>query len=120
FLLATGHILFDRGPLLRWSDAVENSVPEPFVLIHPDDARKAGLAHGQLVRIESSRVVEGAGIERIAHVSDRIVPGVVWAPLNLGGDQVTALFEEPGVLPRVRVAAADSAPALTPTDSHES
>ncbi|MBN1657369.1 MAG: NADH-quinone oxidoreductase subunit NuoG [Anaerolineae bacterium] len=111
-ILVIGHVLFDQGPLLRWSDAIEKSVPEPFVLVHPDDARKAGVVNGQVVRVESPHSVPGAEpIDRVAQVSDGVVPGVVWAPLNLGDELVIALFEKAGALPWVRIAAVDPVPA---------
>ena len=52
-------------------------------------------------------------------VSDRVMPGVVWAPVNLG-DELVRLFDEPGVLPRVRVVAADRVAAATADNSQES
>ncbi len=50
--------------------------PEPYAVLHPDDAAARGIADGGLVRIHNQR---GAFTVR-AHVSDDTMPGVVVAP----------------------------------------
>ncbi|OGI47409.1 MAG: nitrate reductase [Candidatus Muproteobacteria bacterium RBG_16_65_34] len=57
---------------------------EPYVEIHPDDARPLGLAEGTLARIES---VWGRASARV-RVADSVRPGTVFAPMHWN-DQFT-------------------------------
>lgn len=75
---------------------------EPFLDLHADDAHAAGVADGQLVRIRSRR---GAAHLRV-RVSDRVAPGVAFAPFHWGD-----LHLEAGRLPLNGVVS----PALDPT-----
>jgi anaerobic selenocysteine-containing dehydrogenase len=56
--------------------------PEPWVLIHPDDAASRGISQGDWVRIRSPR----SSVEMKATVSDRAMPGVV-SPSGCWGEQ---------------------------------
>jgi predicted molibdopterin-dependent oxidoreductase YjgC len=53
--LITGRLLYDRGTLLRRSAWIQKLVPEAFVLVHPSDAEKLGLADGDPVSVVSAR-----------------------------------------------------------------
>jgi len=53
------------------------------LLIHPDDARAAGLADGKLARVSS----ESGSLEVAVEVSDEMMPGVVSLPHGWGHDK---------------------------------
>jgi len=53
------------------------------LLIHPDDAGRAGITDGSLARVSS----EAGSIEVAAEVSDEMMPGVVCLPHGWGHDQ---------------------------------
>jgi anaerobic selenocysteine-containing dehydrogenase len=56
--------------------------PDPFVVIHPDDAAPRGISDGSLARLFNPR---GACVLR-AHVSDDTTRGVVVAPMGWWGE----------------------------------
>ncbi len=68
FLLSTGRILFHwhGGTLSRRSPGLDVIAPEAEVEIHPGDAGKLGIVHGDLVRVRSRRgeVVAAARVTR--------------------------------------------------------
>jgi NADH-quinone oxidoreductase chain G len=99
FRLATGPLFYDRGPHLKWSEILDAVVPAPFVMIHPADAQRAGAGDGDTVTLLSP----AGRVERVLQVSDRVMPGVLFAPLEMGGAPLSTLAEEPGILPRVRI-----------------
>jgi anaerobic selenocysteine-containing dehydrogenase len=53
------------------------------LLIHPDDARRAGVADGALARVES----EAGRVDVLVQVSDEMMPGVVCLPHGWGHDK---------------------------------
>lgn len=65
--------------------------------LHPDDARRVGVASGDMVRIESRVGV----IEVVAEVTDSLMPGVVSVPHGWGhgvpGTRMSVAAEKPGV-----------------------
>lgn len=66
----------------------------PTVRLHPDDAKAAGLAHGQVVKVQAS---DGTATLPVA-IDDRVAPGSVWiesghgatAPIGAGRVKVVA------------------------------
>jgi len=52
--------------------------PEPFVVLHPDDAARRGVGDGALVRVFNDR----GAFEILARVSDDARPGVLVAPMG--------------------------------------
>jgi len=52
--------------------------PEPFVVLHPDDAAARGIADGELVRVFNDR----GAFEVVVHVSDDTRAGVAVAPMG--------------------------------------
>ncbi len=58
--------------------ALAEAEPEPFVEIHPDDAARLGIDHGELARIETER---GAMIAR-ARVSAKTRVGSLFVPIH--------------------------------------
>ncbi|MDW5594021.1 molybdopterin-dependent oxidoreductase [Conexibacter stalactiti] len=103
-VLTTGRVAGQWHTMTRTgkSPALLAEEPEPFVELHADDAHAAGLADGQLARVRSRR---GTTHLRV-RVSDRVAPGVAFAPFHWGG-----LHLEAGHLPLNGV----TSPALDPT-----
>lgn len=103
-VLSTGRLASQWHTMTRTgkSAALLAEEPEPFVELHPADARAAGVRDGQLVRLVSRR---GAAHAR-ARCSDRVEPGVAWAPFHWG-----ELHLEPGRSPVNAI----TSPALDPT-----
>jgi NADH-quinone oxidoreductase chain G len=98
-ILITGRSFYDRGTLLRRSEWIQKLVPEAFVLIHPVDAGNLGLADG-----DQASVVSATGrLGLTVRVSDDIVPGVAFAPLNLSDAPLSVLAADHRTLPRVRI-----------------
>jgi NADH-quinone oxidoreductase chain G len=98
-VLVTGRLLYDRGTLLGHSERIQHLVPEAYVVIHPADAEKLGVAEGDDVS-----VVSGHGrLGLAARVSDEIAPGSVFAPLNLSVAPLSVLFEHRSRWPHVRI-----------------
>jgi predicted molibdopterin-dependent oxidoreductase YjgC len=98
-VLATGHVLYDRGTLLRHSDTIQGLVPTAFVQIHPADAERFGLIDGE----EVSVVSEVGAMHLLLRVSDGVAQGTAFVPWNLSELPVSALFADPGLRPRVRI-----------------
>jgi predicted molibdopterin-dependent oxidoreductase YjgC len=97
--LVTGKLLYDQGTLLRRSERIQTLVPKAYVMIHPSDAEKLEMADG-----DTASVVSQAGrLELVVKVSEEVVPGVVFAPLNLSDAPLSVLFADRWSLPRVRI-----------------
>ena len=60
--------------------------PEPLLEIHPDDAKRFGVMHGELAAVSSRR---GSVTAKVL-VSDRIRPGSVFLPMHWGFSQESA------------------------------
>jgi len=67
------------------------------LLIHPDDARRSGVADGRLARVSS----EAGTVEVSVEVSDEMMPGVVSLPHGWGhdkeGTRMAVARDHPGV-----------------------
>jgi NADH-quinone oxidoreductase chain G len=97
--LVTGQLLYDRGTLLRCSERIQKLVPDAFVMIHPAEAEKLDLADGDQVSVISTH----GRLAFALRVSDEVVPGIVFAPLNLSDAPLSVLFADRCTLPRVRI-----------------
>jgi NADH-quinone oxidoreductase subunit G len=97
--LVTGRLLYDRGPRLRRAGRIQNLVPDGYVMLHPADARKLGLADGDDVSVISAH----GQLDSRAAVSDEIVPGVAFAPCNLETAPLSTLYADRWSLPQVTV-----------------
>jgi ferredoxin-nitrate reductase len=88
-VLTTGRVAHQWHTMTRTGKAPDllAAEPEPFVELHPDDARCAGVTDGQRVRLRSRH---GRATVR-ARVGDRVAPGVAFAPFHWG-----ALHLDPG------------------------
>jgi predicted molibdopterin-dependent oxidoreductase YjgC len=86
--LVAGRLLYDRGTLLQRSERIQKLAPDAFVIIHPADAEKLDLVDGDAVSLVSSEGRLGSCVR----VSDEIVPGVAFAPLNLSDAPLSVLY----------------------------
>ena len=97
--LVTGRQLYDRGTLLRYSEHIQNLVPEAFVMVHPSTAERLRLADG-----DDASVVSATGrLALTVKVSDKVVPGIAFAPWNLSTAPLSVLFADRWTLPQVRI-----------------
>ena len=82
--LTAFHAFFDEGQALP---TLAKANPGPQLWIHPQDARKRQIASGTPIVIANQR----GQFEAIAHVTDDILPGVVWMRDGWSGvNQVTS------------------------------
>jgi assimilatory nitrate reductase catalytic subunit len=83
YVLTTGRNMqqYQSGNQTRRVRALAVALPEPRVEIHPDLARRHGIADGDLVELRSRR---GAAVLR-ARLSDGIRPDTVFAPFHWPG-----------------------------------
>ncbi len=98
-ILATGRTLYDQGTLTKRSAQVQNLVPAAFVMINPRDAKELELSDGDGVSVISSK----GRLAFTLRVSDKVTPGVAYAPLNLSEAPLSVLFADRWALPRVRI-----------------
>jgi formate dehydrogenase alpha subunit len=80
FWLTTGTIFSQHltGTLTRRCPSLENENPEVFIEIHPEDARRLNLKHGEEVKTSSRR---GSLIAK-TWVTEEVRPGVVFIPMH--------------------------------------
>jgi len=97
--LFTGRVLYDRGTLLRRSEGIQGLVPGAFVAIHPTDAERFELADGDDVSLVSEVGRLGLSVK----ITDQVMPGVAFAPLNLSDAPLSVLFADRWALPKVRI-----------------
>lgn len=93
-LLSTGRTLYhyNAATQTRRSSGANLRQPENFIEMHRKDARKRGLADGQLVRVISRR---GEVLARV-NVSPRMRIGCVWMPLHFGEANVNYVTNDAG------------------------
>jgi predicted molibdopterin-dependent oxidoreductase YjgC len=65
---------------------------EPFFEISAEDASNLGLVEGSPARLVSRR----GSVEALAHVSDRVYPGLVWMALHFAQAKVNWLTHDVG------------------------
>jgi formate dehydrogenase alpha subunit len=105
--LTTGRIMFHwhTGTMTRRSERLDHEVPEAYVEIHPEDARRIGLDGNPWVRVSSRR----GEIELLARVTPRITPGVVFIPFHFAEAAANALthgaFDPVAKIPEYKVCA---------------
>jgi formate dehydrogenase major subunit/formate dehydrogenase alpha subunit len=93
-LLSTGRTLYhynaatqtrrDPGPVAKQ--------PENFIEIHPFNARKLGVSHGERVRVSSRRGQVNAAIQ----ITRKVRPGCVWMPFHFSEEMVNRLTNDAG------------------------
>jgi len=79
-VMSTGRILehFHTGSMTRRSEALDALVASGHVELHPDEARKHGIATGDRVAVITRR----GRIETAALVTDRVAPGAIFVPFH--------------------------------------
>ncbi|AKG24720.1 molybdopterin oxidoreductase family protein [Calothrix sp. 336/3] len=82
FILTTGRVYGHWHTLTRTGriDKIQKMHPEPFLEIHPRDAKKLGINHGDWVEMRSRR----GQAKLIAKVTAAITPGVLFIPMHWG------------------------------------
>jgi assimilatory nitrate reductase catalytic subunit len=97
YVLTTGRLLahYQSGTQTRRVASLMEAAPEPFLEIHPQMARTAGVAEGEMVRLVSRR---GTALFRV-----RCDPGIrmdtLFIPFHWGGDQCANLLTNPALDP---------------------
>jgi assimilatory nitrate reductase catalytic subunit len=99
--VTTGRVLqhYQSGAQTRLVAELLDAVPEVFVEVHPDTAAQAGLADGDLARVESRR---GAVLARVRAVAS-MRPDLVFLPFHFPGDGRANLLTNPVLDPTSRM-----------------
>jgi len=94
FVLSTGRTLYhyNSATMTMREEGVVQKQEDPFVEIHPDDARALGVEDGDWVRLVSRR----GGLEARAAVGERVYPGLVWMALHFAQAKVNWLTHDVG------------------------
>ncbi len=97
----TGRVLqhYQSGAQTRLIDELNDVVPEAFVEVHPDTAKRAGLEEGDPARVRSRR---GETIAKVRFVQS-LQPDVVFLPFHFPGAQRANLFTNPALDPVSRM-----------------
>ncbi|UOX86208.1 molybdopterin oxidoreductase family protein [Amycolatopsis sp. FBCC-B4732] len=97
----TGRVLqhYQSGAQTRLIDELNDVVPEAFVEVHPDTAKRAGLEEGDPARVRSRR---GETIAKVRFVQS-LQPDVVFLPFHFPGEQRANLVTNPALDPVSRM-----------------
>lgn len=93
-VLSTGRTLYhyNAATQTRRESGLAAKQPEAFVEIHPRDAKKRGIEHGDQVDVSTRR-----GEVRVrAIVSRQVRPGCIWMPLHFGEARANLLTNDAG------------------------
>ena len=97
--------------MTRRSKKLHSEVPEAYIEIHVDDAKKIGLNGHKQVRVSSRR----GEIELAVRVTDRIKPGIVFIPFHFveaAANKLTNAAVDPvAKIPEYKVCAVKIEPA---------
>ncbi|WP_448639816.1 molybdopterin oxidoreductase family protein [Geodermatophilus sp. URMC 63] len=103
YVLTTGRVLaqYQSGTQTRRSRSLALVAPTPRAELHPDLARRLGIAHDDVVELATRR-----GRARFtATVTDAIRPDVVFAPFHWGGGSSANALTDPALDPVSRMPA---------------
>ena len=90
--LVVGTRLFDRGTMALRCPGIRGQAGEPFVGLHPEDARRLGVAEATVCEVRSAR-----GTLRLpARVLPTLHPGHAYVPRGYESAPVSALLDERG------------------------
>jgi assimilatory nitrate reductase catalytic subunit len=97
----TGRVLqhYQSGAQTRLITELNDVVPEAFVEVHPDTAKRAGLEEGDPARIRSRR---GETVAKVRFVQS-LKPDLVFLPFHFPGAQRANLFTNPALDPVSRM-----------------
>jgi len=92
FLLNTGRILFQfhTSTMSRRNKPLTDFANHSYVLMHPDDAAKMGLAEGQRVKIASRQ----GEIATQLNISEEVQPGELFMPFHYSESPVNRLTRD--------------------------
>ena len=92
FLLNTGRILYQyhTGTMSRRNKALTDFANQSYILMHPDDSVKIGLAEGQHVTIASRQ----GKIDTRLTISDEVLPGELFMPFHYSESPVNRLTRD--------------------------
>ncbi len=93
-VLSTGRTLYhyNSATMTMREEGVTQKQEEPFVEIHPEDAKALGIEDGDWVRLVSRR----GELEARAAVGERVYPGLVWMALHFAEAKVNWLTHDVG------------------------
>jgi predicted molibdopterin-dependent oxidoreductase YjgC len=93
-VLSTGRTLYhyNSATQTRRDEGLDNKQSQNFIEVHPRDARKLGVDHGDRVRVISRRGAIGAVVKRTRSVR----PGCVWMPFHFAEDMANRLTNDAG------------------------
>ena len=101
YLLTTGRARsqYQSGTQTRRSPTLAAAVPRPYVELHPELARRHGIADGDPVRLSTPR----GSAELDARLDPGIRPDTVFAPFHWGGASLANLLTSPALDPQSRM-----------------
>ncbi len=118
FVLTTGRLLaqYQSGTQTRRVATLMQAAPEPFLEIHPQMARTAGIADGETVRLTTRR---GQGLFRV-RCDSGIRMDTLFVPFHWGGEACANLLTNPALdpiskIPEFKVCAARIEKLATPS-----
>ena len=93
-LLSTGRTLYhyNAATQTRRESGLDAKQPEPFVEIHPRDAKQRDISHGDRVSVTTRR----GRVELRAIVSRQVRPGCIWMPLHFAEARANLLTNDAG------------------------
>ena len=93
-VLSTGRTLYhyNSATMTMRESGITDKQEAPFFEISAEDASALGLAEGDLARLVSRR----GELEAVAHVTDRVYPGLVWMALHFAQAKVNWLTHDVG------------------------
>lgn len=92
FILNSGRILYHyhTGTMSRRNSALTDFTNEHYVIMHPYDAQKLGVKHGQKVRIASKR----GSLVTYVRIADEVLEGELFMPWHYTEAQVNRLTRD--------------------------
>ena len=97
--LVTGRTLYDGGIAVAASESLAQLVPEPVLLIHPQDRDRIGVEDGASVRVTSSQ----GSVTLAVRADPAIMLGTAYLPFNIGDEGVGALVDVGAAVTDLRV-----------------
>ncbi|HNJ83214.1 MAG TPA: molybdopterin-dependent oxidoreductase, partial [Piscinibacter sp.] len=106
-VISTGRVLehWHTGAMTRHANVLDALAPVPTVSIHPDDALRLGVKHGETIRVESRH----GAIEGVAELTRAVKPGHLFLPFaywEAAANRLTGSALDPfGKIPGFKVTA---------------
>ena len=99
FILLTGNLVWHSGTLSSWSKNLREVAGEAFCEICLEDSDKLRVENGNWVVVQSAK----GSLKLKAKISDRLLPGTVFIPLNLPETPVNSLMDKDAWVDFVKV-----------------